>query len=315
MGKNLVDTKSPKQEERQKLFGPESNKEIEAALQLVGKKRDMPEELANLITLTIKENQTNKPLKEGSLCDQPLLEKTSEKLQTTLQKSGYGDDLHIEPNVTVTPKGTAGNMVWKEAWTVLTPIGTILYPIVFVDNPQGDTITVGLTPEKIDNTSDTKSNVATNNQEIEPQNDSYYNSIKPLLSKDNGGRIKHTILYFSASWCGPCQQFTPFLENWYLKTKAKHPEMEIVWVSLDKTEKNHNKYGEKMPWSQVSFSQRNDADLKTHAARGIPFIVLINRNGQALTGKEHPNKTLPEIEEFITGQTTPANTLKTGVFN
>ena len=41
---------------------------------------------------------------------------------------------------------------------------------------------------------------------------------------------KIVALYFSASWCGPCQQFTPLLKTFYTAIKRLGKPFEIVFV-------------------------------------------------------------------------------------
>ena len=47
---------------------------------------------------------------------------------------------------------------------------------------------------------------------------------------------KVTLLYFSAEWCPPCKHFTPLLKEFYEKAKTKGENIEIVFVSNDKSE-------------------------------------------------------------------------------
>ena len=46
---------------------------------------------------------------------------------------------------------------------------------------------------------------------------------------------KHIALYFSAHWCPPCKQFTPVLAELYKKLQASGTDLEIIYVSLDRT--------------------------------------------------------------------------------
>ena len=43
-------------------------------------------------------------------------------------------------------------------------------------------------------------------------------------------------LYFSASWCPPCAQFTPLLVKFYKELMSRGSQLKIIFVSSDKNE-------------------------------------------------------------------------------
>jgi nucleoredoxin len=97
--------------------------------------------------------------------------------------------------------------------------------------------------------------------------------------------VKFYGIYFSASWCGPCKQFTPELVRDYRAIKAVHPEFEIIFVSWDRTEADLHAYlrDDAMPWPALKFADRNLPLLRKHAGRGIPCLVLIDASGNELS--------------------------------
>merc|ERR1712199_73167 len=57
-------------------------------------------------------------------------------------------------------------------------------------------------------------------------------------------------LYFSAHWCPPCRQFTPMLVDAYKKhLKAKN--LEVIFVSADKSPQEFAEYYGTMPWLAI----------------------------------------------------------------
>lgn len=84
--------------------------------------------------------------------------------------------------------------------------------------------------------------------------------------------------YFSASWCGPCRSFTPKLIEFYNVTRDSG--LEIIFVGLDRTEEEHNKYFEKMPWKAIPYGDDSRENLtKDFSIRGIPHLAITKLDG------------------------------------
>lgn len=91
-------------------------------------------------------------------------------------------------------------------------------------------------------------------------------------------------LYFSASWCGPCRNFTPKLCEVYNELLSKG-DFEVVFVSADEDEESFNGYFSKMPWLAVPFSDSATRErLDQHfSVRGIPYLVILDAAGNVRT--------------------------------
>lgn len=123
-------------------------------------------------------------------------------------------------------------------------------------------------------------------------------------------------LYFSASWCPPCQRLTPLLNAFYRdvhealsqadgygETKgdnfSRHPSFEMVYVSRDKTQEEYNTYRAKMSWSAIPFEDvaMRSALLQTFKVTGIPKVVLID----AVTFQVVDRDIIPFVRNTPTG--------------
>jgi nucleoredoxin len=121
---------------------------------------------------------------------------------------------------------------------------------------------------------------------------------------------KYVAVYYSAHWCPPCRAFTPDLVKWYEKTKAEHPEFELVFVSSDEDEKAMEKYmaEAKMPWPALRYGKKaQNKSLTVHGGAGIPCLVLLDADGKVLSnsfvdGKYvGPRKVLEDMDQLFAG--------------
>lgn len=55
-------------------------------------------------------------------------------------------------------------------------------------------------------------------------------------------------LYFSKHTCPPCREFTPLLADLYEEINEDDKQMEIVFLSGDKSLEEYTEYYEEMPW-------------------------------------------------------------------
>jgi nucleoredoxin len=96
--------------------------------------------------------------------------------------------------------------------------------------------------------------------------------------------VKYYALYYSASWCGPCRQFTPSLVTAYRELKPAHPEFELIFVSDDHSAGDMADYMkmDAMPWLAVKFNSRNQK-MVDYSGPGIPCLVLVDANGNVLS--------------------------------
>jgi nucleoredoxin len=117
-------------------------------------------------------------------------------------------------------------------------------------------------------------------------------------------------LYFSAHWCGPCRKFTPQLVEYYNRVAPQHPELEIVFVSADRSQFAFETYMKEtqMPWPAIDFQKvGSKAQIHTFAGKGIPDLVLLDASGKVLSdsyaGTEYrgPQHVLADLDQILAG--------------
>lgn len=92
-------------------------------------------------------------------------------------------------------------------------------------------------------------------------------------------------LYFSASWCPPCRNFTSKLIPFYEDINKSEKKFEIVLIRGDNEENAFNDYFGKMPWKTLPFNATGPiGKAKTKfSVRGIPKMVILDDNGKVIS--------------------------------
>jgi nucleoredoxin len=62
-------------------------------------------------------------------------------------------------------------------------------------------------------------------------------------------------ILFSAQWCGPCNGFKPFLNDFYEKHHEKK-NFEIIFASCDRHYIEFSEHYDEMPWLTLAFHQK-----------------------------------------------------------
>ncbi|GMH27640.1 hypothetical protein Nepgr_029483 [Nepenthes gracilis] len=116
-------------------------------------------------------------------------------------------------------------------------------------------------------------------------------SDRDFLVRNNGDQVKidslkgkKVGLYFSASWCGPCQRFTPTLIEAYNDISLQKGDFHIVFISADEDDESFNGYFSKMPWLAIPFSDSATRDTLDDLFKvgGIPHLVILDERGKVL---------------------------------
>ena len=102
-----------------------------------------------------------------------------------------------------------------------------------------------------------------------------------LLTTDHHLENKIVGLYFSSSWCPPCQRFTPELIQFY---NRHHQDSNFEIVLIPYHEDNltqYKKYFSKMPWASHLIKDNFDIEnlRKRYKCISVPTLIFINSQG------------------------------------
>lgn len=109
---------------------------------------------------------------------------------------------------------------------------------------------------------------------------------------------KYYVFYYTASWCPPCQAFTPSLVDFYNKQKADNNNFELVLITSDSDEDAMEGYAKdkKMPWPQLKHSKAATFKSKfKHGVSGIPSVIVCDLEGKIVTANGRDLKALEEL--------------------
>lgn len=109
---------------------------------------------------------------------------------------------------------------------------------------------------------------------------------------------KYYIFYYTASWCGPCQKYTPGLVEFYNKHKEGNDKFELVLISSDQEEDAMEGYAKEksMPWPQLKLGKvkKFEKDFD-HGVTGIPTVVVCDLGGEIIA----KTQSLAQLENLV----------------
>lgn len=92
---------------------------------------------------------------------------------------------------------------------------------------------------------------------------------------DQISECQYVLLYFSAGWCAPCDQFLQVLKDFYSEVNLTEKIVEIMYVSCDNDEAAFKEAYAKMPWITVPFNNPKHNELKKKfEIIGVPVVLV-----------------------------------------
>lgn len=104
---------------------------------------------------------------------------------------------------------------------------------------------------------------------------------------------KYYIFYYTASWCGPCQAYTPTLVKFYNDNKQGNDSFELVLITCDRDEAAMKGYMKKkeMPWPCLKLDDAEKFKRKfDHGVNGIPAVITCTLDGDIVSRSNDPGE-------------------------
>lgn len=114
-------------------------------------------------------------------------------------------------------------------------------------------------------------------------------------------QLKGKVIYvdFWASWCGPCRQSFPFMNE--LKAKYGPKGFEVLAVNLDAKRSDADKFLAEVPAQFTVAFDATGESAKRFEVKGMPSSYLVGRDGKiASTHKGFHEEDRKELESRIT---------------
>lgn len=102
---------------------------------------------------------------------------------------------------------------------------------------------------------------------------------KQITLAQQQGKVVY--LDFWASWCGPCRQSFPWMNE--MLGKYQSQGLEIIAVNLDSKREDADKFLAKIPAEFTVLYESSGATPTAYGVKGMPTSFLIDGNGQILS--------------------------------
>lgn len=111
---------------------------------------------------------------------------------------------------------------------------------------------------------------------------------------------KVVYLDFWASWCGPCKESFP----WLNELSQKYPNLKVVAINLDKNKADADEFLKKYPAKFEVLFDSSGKSAEKYKVRGMPYSVIFDKDGKEMHShigfsKEKSNEYLGQIKTLL----------------
>ncbi|RRJ67287.1 thiol-disulfide oxidoreductase [Paenibacillus oralis] len=141
-------------------------------------------------------------------------------------------------------------------------------------------------------------------QNLQHQEDSRVGSIAPSfeLTDLQGETVRladfrgsNVLLNFWASWCGPCVNEMPLLNEVY----AQSSDIAIIAVNVGETPERARRFVEKVDLDFTVVLDRDNEMKKKYRINGLPVTLLIDKNGRIVERRTGELRSNEQIEALL----------------
>lgn len=111
---------------------------------------------------------------------------------------------------------------------------------------------------------------------------------------------KVVYLDFWASWCGPCKESFP----WLNELSQKYPNLKVVAINLDKNKADADEFLKKYPANFQVLFDSSAKSAEKYKVKGMPYSVIFDKEGKEVHShigfsKEKSKEYLAQIKTLL----------------
>lgn len=99
---------------------------------------------------------------------------------------------------------------------------------------------------------------------------------------------------FWASWCGPCKESFP----WLNELVQKHPNLKVIGINLDKNKNDADEFLKKYPAQFEMLFDSSGKSAEKYKVKGMPYSIIFDKNGKEV--HSHIGFSADKTKEYLT---------------